>query len=109
MQNQHIQIQKNIPNEDNPDITEKYVTTNIWGNAECVGEKCGAWFGGVDIMNNNNKLLFSFLIEIIAIILTITSAFLPFVLYVKLNIIAIYMYFLSDTIIEIDFKKKRKW
>jgi hypothetical protein len=64
--------------------------------------------GSVDIMNNNNKFLFSFLIEIIAIILAITSAFLPFVLYVKLNIIAIYMYFLSDAIIEIDFKKKRK-
>ena len=37
---------KNVPNEDNPDIIEKYVTTNIWGNAECVGEKCGVWFEG---------------------------------------------------------------
>lgn len=46
VQNQHIQIQNNIPNEDNPDIIEKYVTTNIWGNAECIGERCGAWFEG---------------------------------------------------------------
>lgn len=46
VQNQYIQIQKNIPNEDNPDIIEKYVTTNIWGNAECIGERCGAYFDG---------------------------------------------------------------
>lgn len=37
---------KNVPNEDNPDIIEKYVTTNFWGNAECIGEKCGAYFDG---------------------------------------------------------------
>lgn len=46
VQNQHIQVQKNIPNEKNPDIIEKYVTTNIWGNAECIGERCGAYFDG---------------------------------------------------------------
>lgn len=46
VQNQHIQIQQNIPNEDNPEIIEKYVTTNIWGNAECIGEKCGTYFDG---------------------------------------------------------------
>ncbi len=46
VQNQHIQIQKNILNEDNPDIIEKYVTTNFWGNAECIGERCGAYFDG---------------------------------------------------------------
>ena len=28
------------------DIIEKYVTTNFWGNAECIGERCGAWFEG---------------------------------------------------------------
>ena len=46
IQNQHIQIQKNISNKDNPDIIEKYVTTNFWGNAECIGERCGAYFDG---------------------------------------------------------------
>lgn len=46
VQNQHIQVQKNILNEENPDIIEKYVTTNFWGNAECIGERCGAYFDG---------------------------------------------------------------
>ncbi len=46
VQNQHVQIQRNISNEDNPDIIEKYVTTNFWGNAECIGERCGAYFDG---------------------------------------------------------------
>lgn len=46
VQNQCKSIQKNITNEENPDIIEKYVTTTIWGNAECVEERCGAYFDG---------------------------------------------------------------
>lgn len=64
--------------------------------------------GDVDIMSNNNKIFISSFINIIALTLVIISTFSPFVLYVKLNIIAINMYLLSDAIIKIDFKKKRK-
>ena len=64
--------------------------------------------GDVDIMNNNNKFLLSFLLDIVALILVIISAFQPFMLNVRLNIIAIYMYFLRDAIIKCDLKRKKE-
>ena len=41
-----MNIQQNIPNEDNPEQIKEYKTFTFWTNMECPKEKCGAWFNG---------------------------------------------------------------